>query len=231
MSHQYTNCYIAFLDILGFKKMIDEKTCEEIHNLYSNEMKKPLAKISTGTKEFNMDNLNMKVMSDSICFFVDSSIRNSLYGLISNCVSFQSQLLRLKEPVLSRGAIVKGNIYANGDIIFGPGFVKAYQMEENNAKYPRIIMTQETFQFALENTDEEFKESLYSNIFCDFDEFISIDTLDSFEGFDTYGEQCKHLLNYINRILASTIDSSIREKFLYLKKNLLRWYKIDNSSN
>lgn len=224
--HQYTNCYIAFLDILGFKKLIDVKTCEEIYNIFSTKMKNPLSGFSIGTKSvINMEDIKTKVMSDSICFFIDSQKRNALGVLIAICAEFQSELLRLSEPILSRGAIVRGDIYNAGDILFGPGFVKAYQMEEHNAKYPRIIITAETMASAKDNTDANFSNHINERTFLDYDEFITIDSLGLFEGFDMSGEDCRHLLSYINDVLGTSVDDSIREKYRYLKKNLLRWYK------
>ena len=88
--------------------------------------------------DFNM--LNRKIVSDTICLYVDSSITNSLAGLISTCDYLQVRLLRRKTPILLRGAIIKGKIYAKEDITFGPGVSKAYLMEEKTAKYPRIIL-------------------------------------------------------------------------------------------
>lgn len=232
MIHQYTDCYIAFLDILGFKNLIDTKPCEEIYKIFSTKMKKPLSAFSKGTKSIlDMEDIKMKVMSDSICFYVDSQKRNALVGLIATCAYFQVELLRMQEPILSRGAIVKGNLYTENHIVFGPGFVKAYQMEEHSAKFPRIILTRSMLEDARDNTDEDIVDYIPQTVFCDFDEFYAIDYLELFEGFDTRGEDCHRLLKHINSILGTTTDSSVREKYLYLKKHLLRWYKPEVKTN
>ena len=232
MIHEYTTCYIAFLDILGFKNLIDTKPCEEIYKIFLTKMKKPLSSFSKGTKPIvDMEDVKIKVMSDSICFYIDCRKRNALVGLIATCAYFQVELLRMQEPVLSRGAIVKGDIYAEDHIVFGPGFVKAYQMEEHSAKFPRIIVTRSTLEDARANTDENIENYIPQTVFCDFDEFYTIDYLELFEGFDTHGEDCRHLLKHINSILGMAIDSSVREKYLYLKKNLLRWYKPEVKTN
>lgn len=226
MSKNYTDCYIAFLDILGFKELIKTKSCDELYSIFTEKMKKHTSKIYKGAKEIiNLNDVKLKVMSDSICFFVDSKIQNSLFGLILTCAEFQAELLKYSKPILSRGAIVKGKLYANGDIIFGPGFVDAYIMEEQKATYPRIIMTINTFDSAKCNTDDCIANYLSNLVYRDTDDFITIDSLEVFEGFDTDGTYCKNLYNHILNALNTTEDNSVREKYLYLKNRLLRWYK------
>lgn len=40
-SNDYTFCYVAFLDVLGFKEKIKNRTCQDILNIYKN-IKNPL---------------------------------------------------------------------------------------------------------------------------------------------------------------------------------------------
>ena len=223
---RYSDCYIAFIDILGFKEMINNRPFEEIHRMYRRRMKMPMDFFShDGKPVLDMNDVHMKVMSDSVCFFVDRTITNSLVGLVATCLYFQVDLLRQSKPVLSRGAITLGEIYADGDIIFGPGFVKAYLMEEKSAHYPRIIMTRETIDAAREQTAPAEVDYLPRHTFLDFDEFYTIVYCKILEGFDSTGEDCANLLGYLNQTLATSTDSSIRKKNLYLKKSLLRSYR------
>ena len=232
MEKEYKNCYIAFLDMLGFKKMIESQKCSTIYEIFKKQLKKHIGKIYLGSELcFDMSNIKMKVMSDSICFYVDCNITNALIGLIVTCQSFQEQLLHLQDPILTRGAIVRGNIFAENDIVFGPGFVKAYLMEENNAKYPRIIMTKETIDSAKENTADDVKRLLFECTLVDFDEFYVVDYWELLNGLDTDNVFCPQLLSRINNILETTLDISIREKYLYMKKQLLRCYNPEENSN
>ena len=232
MEKEYTNCYIAFIDILGFKKMIETKNCSEIYEIYDKKMRKPLEHVFLGHEMcFDMSDIEMRVMSDSICFCVDSSKTNSLIGLIMICQSFQEQLLKLQEPILTRGAIVKGDIFIEKNIIYGPGFVKAYLMEENNAKYPRIIMTKDTIDSAKENTASNAMGLMLQCVFSDFDAFCVVDYWELLEGFDTKDIHCPRVFSHINHILDTTSDNSIREKYLYMRKNLLRWYNPNKSND
>ena len=42
-----------------------------------------------------------------------------------------------------RGAIVEGDFFDNNIIVYGKGLVEAVQIEENVAKYPRVIVQKE----------------------------------------------------------------------------------------
>jgi hypothetical protein len=42
-----------------------------------------------------------------------------------------------------RGAVVRGKLYHEGQTIFGSALVRAYQFENEIARYPRVIVTQE----------------------------------------------------------------------------------------
>lgn len=230
MAANYNECYIAFLDILGFKNMINTLTCEEILHVFTYDLKNKLSGIYNGKEPLiDTDNIHMRVMSDSICFWIGADIENALAGLIVTCLHFQAELLYCKNPILLRGAITKGGVFANDQVIFGPGYVDAYLMEENNAKYPRIIMANALREEALIATKENCKYYLYTHVFEDFDAFLSLDYLELFEGYDNE-DNCKRLFNHITNVLDNALDSSIREKFLYVKRRLLRWYNPDTNS-
>ena len=74
--------------------------------------------------------VKMKVASDTIFLYVEADVHNALAGLIAYCDYLQVRLLRQNNPVLSRGAIAKGEVYTDGDVCFGPAIVEAYLMEE-----------------------------------------------------------------------------------------------------
>lgn len=154
MEHQYEHYYIAFIDVLGFRNMIEKRTFDEIVELYKSikRMKYLHKEIigddggRIGIPVVQMDEIHIKVMSDSICIFVRSDIPGSLFALTFMCLEFQARMLELDTPVLLRGAITKGNLFSDQDLVFGPAFVKAYLMEEKNASVPRIIIAGETVE-------------------------------------------------------------------------------------
>ena len=108
------------------------------------DIKNPLKKAYIGengvAKEIaSAQKVNFKCMSDSICMYIDATAPDALICLIMACSIFQANLLKREVPVLVRGAIVVGDIYAKEDTTFGPGMTKAYLLEENSAKYQEEI--------------------------------------------------------------------------------------------
>lgn len=223
---EYVECYIAFLDMLGFKKLINDSSCDEIAGIFARfSNRKPLKAAYAGDKKIISENtadaLKMKVMSDSICFYIDVNVTNALLCIIGSCMMFQYDLHQNDIPIFLRGAIVRGKLYAKDDIVFGPGLTQAYLLEENNAKYPRIILTKETLQsvkIRKEYNLDDYVSILRSVAFRDDDAFYAVDcTKLLLSGDQTILESVQ---KRINQMLDTTVDSSIREKYLYLEKKL-----------
>lgn len=229
---EYQNCYIAFLDLLGFKQIIKDYPCDEIITIFKeinrdfvlgvgekvNGIRKPLIDPS----EFHT-----YVMSDSICMYVNSEIKNALPYLVFMCINFQSRMLGLSKPhpIILRGGIVKGDIYFNGNVIFGKGVVDAYLLENNNADVPRIIMTKQTFDNC-QNNDDTGTDILNHFIFSDYDAFCTLNYFGMFCNMEITNrkKEIVETYNYIQHTLASTTDNSIRRKFLYLDGKIKPYY-------
>ena len=138
-------------------------------------------------------------------------------------MEFQFELYQNEMPIFLRGAIVRGNLYVEKDTMFGPGLTTAYLMEENNAKYPRIILTKELLEIIVRNdeksdSDIDYVSLLKSMVFRDDDAFYAVDNAKLLmSGNKAIREKVKRRIKYV---LDTTIDNSIREKYLYLEKRL-----------
>lgn len=221
-TREYAKCYIAFLDMLGFKNLVKSSKCEDICTIFDN-VRKPLSAMyfhgEAVIPQSTARALRIKIMSDSICFYIDASLHNALFTLIMSCIIFQVNLFAFPTPVLLRGAIVHGDIYAKGDVTFGPGLTQAYMMEEHNARYPRIILTNEVLDYA--RREAKTSESILNDwIFRDIDAFYTLNCLKMFLYLNENREEniCKDFLQNIKQVLDTTTDESIREKYLYLEK-------------
>ena len=123
--------YVAFLDILGYKNLLDHD-------------------VKNGTQIFKtkmieafrvLDNVNQakfahKVISDSI--FVSCSDRDAapeLMAILRNVfVAF------LEKGLLIRGGVSYGEHFQNQTITYSPALTKAYLLESAIAEFPRIMV-------------------------------------------------------------------------------------------
>lgn len=130
----YSQYYFAFLDLLGFKEIVKSKTCEEIAEIFDEAKKKYTVRKGIDENSWAdvipFEDIHYYIMSDSICIFIKSDIKAALTVLTWLCLHLQIRLLCLQEPVLVRGSISLGDIYADNNILFGPAMVEAYIRSE-----------------------------------------------------------------------------------------------------
>lgn len=225
---EYTDCYVAFMDLLGFKAILGNKniSCEDIALIFD-EIKKQYYVRRNEIPMVNPDDINFKVMSDSVCVYIDSSIKNSFLVLIFICTYFQVRLLRLSPPILVRGGISKGSMYSNEDVTFGPGMSDAYILENDLAKYPRIIIPMNVVDDYIQIVDFS-KRSLISNfLFKDFDSFYTINYFELYTAWGYKTNDGEQLKNMIYNTLCTSKDLGVREKYLYLQSHIIP--KIDDA--
>lgn len=220
---EYTECYIAVLDLLGFKSALDNNDCEGIASIFDEIKQNYFIKYdATGKAIVDNNAIHIKIMSDTICIYIDSSIKNSLTALVATCDYLMIRLLRLSIPILSRGAIVKGQIYHEEDILFGPGFVDAYYLEENEVNYPRIIIDETALkEYTLYN--EAGQKYLEQNIIKDsYDGKYISDYLYIFYGLNHEQNTWKQFACYVINKAKNETNERIKQKYLYLSSNFNR---------
>lgn len=222
--NSYTDCYVAFIDILGFKSIVREKSCQQIlqiHKSYSQIIRAILYRDRTGNVQTvsELDLVKHKVMSDSICFYIKANEYNALFCLLSSCAVLQRTLLELDDPVLIRGAITKGHIFADdNNILFGPALVNAYLAEED-AEFPRIVITKDILRFGKKfvTPKEYLLPEFEKMVFYDFDGLYSVD----FINYEEWSIQKKQkVTDFVESVLDTTMDKRIRAKYLYLYRRL-----------
>ena len=205
---KYKLYYIAFLDILGFKSIINSNDAFYIHNIFNKiRLAKKFVKKDRAGKI--KEETKFYFFSDSIVCAIPVDEENALASLASNCKLIQHALWSEAGPIWVRGAIVKGLLYCGNGEVFGPGLNEAYKLEENLAVYPRIIMTKSTFETGL---DESFPK--------DCMDFI-VDTPDGLKMINTLAYPCvfdpEIIKLQIIHTLNSETDQRIRDKYLWMR--------------
>ena len=227
----YEECYIAFLDIIGFKDLINHLDCDDILKIYDKIDCETF--LLTDLKDVVMNGKLLAIsvipapsfpsplLSASVCMYIDANIKNALIGLIAACSYFQVKMLSLDNPIMVRGAIVKGNIYAKNDIVFGSGLTKAYLLEEKIAKVPRVIIPTSIVD-EYNNYDPEYKALLSTYVYLDADYFYCAQYL-LFYYCKAYTDgHLEKLLKHINKMLNMYYEPSIRDKYIFLQNEITK---------
>lgn len=134
---KYSNQLIAFVDVLAIKDLIYRYRNNDEHKAIDTirEIRK-IAKTSSEIEKETQD-INYLQISDSFVFVCDPKIVTQLIELLS---TIQMRII-VECKFLLRGAITIGDaiVEESGKFIVGPAYIKAYQLQDNDAIYPRII--------------------------------------------------------------------------------------------
>lgn len=228
----YQKCIIAFLDILGFKNIINTKAFDEIKNIFLSIIPQEELMIALGrVADYKDENLlrynatlretRVHVMSDSIVIAAPVGAPEALTVVIDVCNVIQEQLYSLDTPIFLRGAIAEGDFYLDKHLIFGKGLVDAYIAQENYAIYPRIILSDNLV--AGREISVDGQESLPK----DDDGYYYINTLERYIDCESLQElaanqQYQKMKACIDAELSGYADKRVREKYLWLRKELGR---------
>ena len=145
---KYTKKAIAFVDVLGFKGMVEKSEQDEIQLKRLIEITQ---KLSKGNERENFErygplccpkapridnHLDYRVTQISDCVIISSELTPAgLINLINNC--WQISIRLLQEGILCRGFISIGNIYHKEHQVIGPGYQKAYASESTVTAFQR----------------------------------------------------------------------------------------------
>lgn len=216
--NEYTHCYFAYLDLLGFKDIIKSKTCSEIVAIF-NEAKteyviREIVDENTKIPVISPESIHYYVMSDSICIYIEDHIKYALPVLTFLCMYFQVRMLCLDSPVFVRGSIARGEIYADGSVLFGPVMVEAYLRAENLAHVPRVVIPASLIE---EMTNRMESAMVNGFTHMEQDGFYANGYIDYFCNHNSTLNYRDSVYEYVNGMINGTFDQSLREKFMYVK--------------
>lgn len=196
----YEERVLAFVDIIGFRDMV---TKSENNNALQEKISQAMDIIHDykalndkgfgGEDAEKAQNGGLRSLGIQVTTFSDSAIISyplsydgALFYLILDLIHMQMNLLWL--GILMRGAITIGKAHHDTYNAFGPAMVKAYEMENKSAIYPRIILRPEDLKKGLAKSpsfhneyDLELIEELLNE---DYDGFFSVDYLRQNQEFD-----------------------------------------------
>ena len=174
-----------FIDILGFKNIINQTVIEDGSN---NSSKIEFLIETLGLIKSHLNNDfpgEENQQSRQITHFSDSiiiSFKEDQVGEVFNTLFNIQKLIivLLERGILCRGAISYGKLLHTEQYIFGPALNKAYETETKAALYPRIILDKTIIDIGikyhfLENTQSEEKVAIKNLLLKDTDDMYFID--------------------------------------------------------
>jgi hypothetical protein len=136
---RYEDRYCAFVDILGFRQLIDGLTrdagqFDALKNLLARVHG---AGVSSGR---NASDFRAQSISDAVAI----STLPTEQGLADVFESLRALAVDLLvEDYFVRGAVVRAPLYHDDGMVFGEALVRAYSFESEIARFPRIIVARE----------------------------------------------------------------------------------------
>jgi hypothetical protein len=137
----YKDRYCAFVDILGFRQLIDRLNKD---NSQFDALRNLLMRVHSAHHGGSIEKSDSDFRAQSISDAVAISTTPTQKGLAEIFRALQSLAVDLLvEGYFVRGAVVRASLYHDDRMVFGSALIQAYSFESEVAKYPRIIVARE----------------------------------------------------------------------------------------
>lgn len=138
---KYEPCFFAFLDILGYKKLLCTLGPDAPRYLYE------ILKTTFEFHRSSYESVKVKLLSDSILIWSTGGTAVHFWNVV-NVVDLIRQSF-MKKKLFVRGGISEGHNFIDQDIIISPALIKAWQLEQA-ADFPRILVDEAAIAIAFE---------------------------------------------------------------------------------
>lgn len=230
---EYQEHYVAFLDILGFKSLLKDLSCDDIYTIFDILRNKTHLSLNFNGVQINaFSYIKYTILSDSIIVYIKADIDDAFAALVIICNNLLKSIASRDKPILLRGGISIGKLFFEDDIIYGEGLTSAYLLENNLSKYPRIVFTGETLEKGLRNTKYLFPEMegiIKPYIEDDDALYYTNYLLPDFEKKEDIIKYYDNLLNLCYQQLNQPIEDGLRNKYIWLKKKVDKAIKVNIS--
>lgn len=212
LGNGYVKAFVTFIDILGFKGIVDNESSEDI-----NKKLDAMFRLSTPCQQVSPDMQEAIVIqfSDSIIRIQpvnegdESDIAQCYYRELDALILMQGNLAC--NGILIRGGLTYGDVCVKNGRIFGPAFNRAYQIESSLARYPRILVDE---FLTLSNRENPIYAEVGSNTWSHLSPTFFESLLRSEDG--------QWMLDYIPHIFSAEHPPGVSgEDVLYAHRNSL----------
>ena len=179
---RYSKRIFAFLDILGFKRIIDESREDQDLIARIARMLSWSEQIARSTLAAKLTVLEVSQKSYGYRSFSDTSVIWGPYdshddlSLISTWIMVYQYLMWRDHGAFVRGAVVYGDLYSEENVVFGPALIDAYHLESCRTKavWPRVLVDESLLG---KTTEEERRRDFHEFLRHDGDNLVYLDYL------------------------------------------------------
>lgn len=229
---EYEQRVIFFLDILGFKNIIDNHkiSLDNMLEIFSNaqyhlDYTGWIKNKKQSQDDWTNEDIQYVQMSDSIVLSFKIEEPSGLFYKILDIMRLQANFAAL-HGILFRGGCTYGELYHNGCTILGPAMNKVVNMEKI-AKYPRIIIPNNVIDICKEYSsnshysDIDEKNDIIECLKMDNDGYYYIDYI-SYDAFgtetDSNEEWGEYMIQLKNKITKGLYEQQALNKYIWLKE-------------
>lgn len=205
MPLQLTSHFVAFIDILGFSEMVRHdcessggpKYLEILHQAHLRASPILGKDLDAGLIQF----------SDSVVFSRPFDL-SELAGFLSALAQWQKALL--VDGLLCRGGVTFGKHFVKDRFMFSKGLIDAYQLESSQARYPRIVVSENLLELASPIIDVAKLQILREEDGLAFVDYLA----------DGSPEEAESLVAAITALITgtNTASASVQEKLRWLAR-------------
>lgn len=244
---KYEERLVAFIDILGFKEIVkqSEKDPSKITLIYSvlNYLKNweipekwnlKFIEIEEDAQKKGVERFDIRGKTNSTAFSdsivvsvkVDNDVNEVASTLIVNLANIGAILF--EQGILFRGGLTIGNIiHDENGTVFGQGLIDSYKLETNNAKYPRIILSDKLIRclnYPITTKKDRYPYHQYIDRFDDgcvgFHQMQYYQVMESWEEMTI--EKLTESLDNVKKVIIKGLDESFENPAVYEKYNWLK---------
>ena len=213
----YERCIVTFIDILGYRVLLKTRNASDIVKIV-----RTLRAFTAGDADHHepptrMDEVRLHTQSFSESVS-DAVVRVRTVDTQSQDGPFVHELIDLmhasiecvNQGILVRGGMTIGPVHVGLDgkgPIFGNAMVRAYEIQENEAVYPRIMIDEDAIEVYL--TDESLWQDGEFN-------HCEEETARRFIGVTEDGS---YFVDYLNAARPDDFDEGIAGQFLFLQRH------------
>lgn len=221
---KYKNFVVSYIDLLGVKDVLrhDEGiSLNKMNLLY----RKLLCFVDPANKDFfKFDDVKIKIFSDNIIIAceIKGNLKIAFQKVFRVTKILQGEAL-IQNKWLLRGGISVGKLYIDNVFTMGKGIISAYNLENQIAIYPRIIIDK-SITTSLKNDDFKMPYGI-EEIYTDFDGEKYINYLSYFNK-DSIRKICEGLYSYYLEQNRHESNLKVKQKYCWVInyiENVIMW--------